>query len=131
VTEDPRPPDTRQQLGIDGEALAERLLRRAGLRILERRFRTRLGEIDLIAEDGRVLVFVEVKARRGLAFGRPAEAVDRKKQRRLTRVALLYLQRRGWLERACRFDVVEILAGPDGRHRLEHLVDAFEVSPDF
>jgi putative endonuclease len=120
--------DPRRRLGIEGEALAAEFLRRAGLRILERRFRTRLGEIDLIAEEGSVLVFVEVKTRRGTGFGRPAEAVDRRKQQRLARVATLFLQRRGWLERSCRFDVVEILSGSDGHHRVEHLVDAFRLS---
>jgi len=128
LTDDARSRDPRRRLGAEGETVAAEFLRRAGLRILERRYRTRLGEIDLIAEDGTVLVFVEVKARRGSGFGRPAEAVDRRKQQRLGRVATLYLQRRGWLERSCRFDVVEILAGSDGRYRVEHLVDAFRLS---
>jgi putative endonuclease len=128
LTDDARSRDPRRRLGVEGETVAAEFLRRAGLRILERRYRTRLGEIDLIAEDGTVLVFVEVKARSGSGFGRPAEAVDRRKQQRLGRVATLYLQRRGWLERSCRFDVVEILAGSDGRYRVEHLVDAFRLS---
>lgn len=111
--------DPRQRLGIAGEALAEAVLRDKGLRILARRWRCRSGEIDLIAEDGRWLVFVEVKARAGEGFGRPSEAVDARKRRRLARAALTYLQAEDALERPCRFDVVEV-----GRE-IRHIEDAF------
>ena len=93
------------------------------MRVLERRFRLRIGEIDLIAERGELLVFVEVKARRGTTAGRPAEAVTPAKQRRLARVALAYLARRGWLDRPCRFDVVEVFEGG----RMRHIEDAFRI----
>ncbi len=128
LAERPRP-DTRQRLGRDGEAAAEAALRRAGLRILERRFRMRLGEIDLIAEDGEVIVFVEVKTRRLAGYGRPAEAVTPRKQRRMARVALGYLQRTRRLDRPCRFDVVELLGPPGGELRARHIVDAFRLWP--
>ena len=100
------------------------------MRVLERRYRRRFGEIDLIAEEGDRVVFVEVKARRGLGFGRPAEAVTPLKRRRLARVALAYLQRMGWLERTCRFDVVEVLVDHGEKPTVRHIVDAFRLWPN-
>lgn len=116
--------DPRQALGRRGEAAAEALLDRAGMRILARRFRCRSGEIDLVAADGESVVFVEVKARAGEGYGSPAASVTPAKQRRIARVALVFLQRRGWLSRRCRFDVVEVRTG--GREpRVRHIRDAF------
>lgn len=93
------------------------------MRPLERRYRSRHGEIDLILEDGDVVVFVEVKSRSGEGFG-AAEAVSARKIDRIVRVATAFLAARGWLERYCRFDVVEVLdAGP--LRRVRHLRDAF------
>jgi putative endonuclease len=93
--------------------------------VLARRFRTRAGEIDLVVETGDLLVFVEVKARSGPDWGRPADAVDRTKRARLCAAAEAYLQRALAHERPCRFDVVEVRVGPDGRLAIDHLVDAF------
>jgi putative endonuclease len=99
------------------------------MKILERRYRTRWGEIDLIAEqDGRV-IFVEVKARRGSGYGSPAAAVTRSKRDRIARVALSYLQRRAWLTRPSRFDVVEVIAGRGDTLDLRHIIDAFRLWP--
>lgn len=125
-----RPPAaSRERLGPRGEAAAEAFLRRAGMNILERRFRIRRGEIDLIAEqDGRI-VFVEVKARGGAGYGSPAAAVTKRKRERMATVALAYLQRRAWLTRPCRFDVVEVVAGPGEALELRHIVDAFRLWP--
>lgn len=122
--------DPRQRLAVAGEDEAERALLARGMRVLERRFRRRFGEIDLIAAEGERIVFVEVKSRRGRGYGLPAEAVTPRKRRRLARVALAYLQSRGWLERACRFDVIEVLVDPDGRFRVRHIVDAFRLWPN-
>jgi putative endonuclease len=119
--------DRRQQLGLRGEAEAERALRRAGLRVLERRCRVRAGEIDLIAEEGEILVFVEVKARAGIGYGTPAAAVTPRKQRRLARVASIYLGRRKWLDRRCRFDVVEVFLEGERVRRVNHIRDAFRM----
>ena len=116
--------DPRRRLGEAGEAAAERWLRGAGLVIVARGFRVRCGEIDLIARDGPVVVFVEVKTRTSDGFGRPAEAVTAIKRGRIARVAALFLARSGWGEKACRFDVVEVV--PDGSGwRVTHLADAF------
>src|SRR5271168_5306249 len=87
-------------LGDRGEREAARFLRRKGLRILTRGYRTNQGEVDLIARDGNVVVFVEVKSRRE---GVPAEAVTLEKQRRLTLAALHFLRRNNLLEHSCRF----------------------------
>jgi putative endonuclease len=98
----------RQALGKAGEDLACRELRRRGCAILARRFRTRMGEIDIIARDGETIVFIEVKARAGEAWGSPAEAVTPAKQRRLVRMAADYLARARHDGRPCRFDVVTV-----------------------
>jgi putative endonuclease len=103
VTSDPR-----QLLGISGEDLACAELQRRGYAIVERRYRTRFGEIDIIARDGPTLVFVEVKARMTREFGGAAAAMTRWKQRRVARMALDYLARRHLHECPCRFDVVAI-----------------------
>lgn len=115
----------RQQLGRAGEERAADFLRRAGYRILAANYRTRRGELDLVAEEGGELVFVEVKTRTSLAFGSPAEAVDRRKQQQIGRAAQEYLLREGAGERAVRFDVVAIsLAG--SRPEVEIIKNAFE-----
>lgn len=101
-------PDARQTLGKYGEDVACEALVRRGYAVLERRFRLRGGEIDIVARDGRVLVFVEVKTRAGPAFGEAAAAVTPRKQHRLTRLAGAYLARRGWTNVPCRFDVVTV-----------------------
>jgi len=119
------PRDPRQALALFGEREAERRLEARGMGLLARRFRTREGEIDLVFEDADAVVFVEVKTRTGLTGGRPAEAVTPRKQRRLARTAEAFLQRRGWLERRVRFDVVEVLAVPGRAPRIRHIRDAF------
>jgi putative endonuclease len=100
--------DPRQLLGISGEELACAELRRRGYAIVERRYRTRLGEIDIIAKDGNTIVFVEVKARLTDDFGGAAAAVTAWKQRRVARMATDYLSRHRLHECPCRFDVIAI-----------------------
>lgn len=116
-----------KSLGERGERLAERFLRRLGYHIVDRHVRGRLGEIDLIAVDQRTVVFVEVKTRRSHRKGTPAEAVDAAKQRRLTRLALVWLKRHHLLRNAARFDIVAI-TWPDDLRRptIEHFRNAFE-----
>ena len=98
----------RQQLGKTGESLAVEELERRGYAIVARRYRTKYGEIDIVAEDGETLVFVEVKARASAEFGTAAEAVTRRKQRRLVRMARDYVTKARDANRPCRFDVVAI-----------------------
>lgn len=112
-------------LGDRGERAAARYLKALGYRLILRGYRSGHGEVDLIARDRDVLVFVEVKARRR---GEPAEAVTLEKQRRLTLTALHFLKRHRLLEQACRFDVIAIV-WPDDRSRpeIEHYRHAFEA----
>ena len=98
----------RQLLGLVGEDLAARALEARGYAILERRYRTDRGEIDIVAEDGETLVFVEVKARADQEFGSAAECVTPTKQRRVARMAAEYLASHQVADRPCRFDVVAI-----------------------
>lgn len=117
--------DAKQQLGRSGEELAAESLERDGFRVVERRWRRAGAEIDLVCERGEQVVFVEVKTRRGDGFGTPAEAVTATKRQRMARAALVYLVRRGWLDRPCRFDVVEVRIGPGRASRVHHIEDAF------
>jgi putative endonuclease len=117
--------DSRQLLGKTGEGEACAELERRGYAILARRFRTRLGELDIVARDGRTLVFVEVKARRSERFGRAAEAVTPLKQRRLRRMALDFVLRTRLDRVPCRFDVVSVVVNDVGRPRVEVYRDAF------
>ncbi|MCI9681884.1 MAG: YraN family protein [Lachnospiraceae bacterium] len=102
--------DNRRKIGTAYEERAAEHLRDLGYRILERNFRCRLGEIDLIAEEAGVLVFLEVKYRKSSQFGNPAEAVTPAKQKTICRVADFYRMSRGISEsRSCRFDVAAIM----------------------
>ena len=114
--------------GAHGEAVASAALVRRGYRIVERNYRTRWGELDVVAYDGDTLVFVEVKARRGAQFGEPAFAVDRRKQRRLVRLAQQYLLRRRLGEPLCRFDIVVVDERPEGPPRVDVITNAFDAS---
>lgn len=123
--------DERRQLGSDGERAAERFLRGRGYSIVERNYRCPLGEVDLIALDRRTVVFVEIKTRRAAHGGAGYDAVDPRKQRQIARVAEHYLAARRLLDRAVRFDVVEVRPAADGGLHCELMRDAFEAGePD-
>lgn len=122
------PDDNRRALGAAGESSAARHLEGCGYRIVEANVRCRFGEIDLVAIDAGVIVFVEVKSNRGGHFGAPEEMVTPFKQRRLTRLAAWYLQRRGWLGRPARFDVVAVDWRTAGAARVRHFRDAFPAT---
>jgi putative endonuclease len=125
----PRPGGLRG-VGHDWEREAERALVAARYRILERNFRTKRGEIDLIAEEGGVLCFVEVKGRLTRTFGSPAESVTLEKQRRILRAAEAYLAKVRGGNRRCRFDVVSVDAREeDPARRVTILRNAFESPP--
>jgi putative endonuclease len=119
--------DARQQLGKSGEDVACDELRRRGYAILARRFRTRMGELDIIARDGATLVFVEVKARATPRFGRASEAVTFRKRRRLARMAEEFLLRSRLVRVPCRFDVVAVQWPDNGRPQVEVFRAAFQV----
>jgi len=111
-------------LGADGEAAAERWLRDRGFEIVGTGFRVRCGELDIVAREGRVVVFVEVKTRTSDAFGSPAESVTRVKRARIARAASVFLLQAGWADRTCRFDVLSVAPVGSG-WRVSHLRDAF------
>jgi putative endonuclease len=113
-------------LGLYGETLACRELKRRGFTIVERRVRGRLGEIDIVAWDGPVLVFVEVKTRSGTGFGTPAEAVGWRKQRKLVALAHVYLARKRLAKASVRFDVVSVVLRPGRKPQIEVLQGAFQ-----
>ncbi len=117
--------EARQLFGKDGEDLACRELERRGYAILERRYRSQYGEIDIVARHKEVTVFVEVKARGGGEFGGGAAAVTPAKQRTITRVALDYVARRRLFDRPCRFDVV-VVDTSSGTPAIEVIPNAFE-----
>lgn len=95
--------------GVQYEVLAARYLIEQGLEVLEQNYRSRQGEIDLIARDGEYLVFIEVKYRKNDSLGFPEEAVDLRKQQRIVQTAGYYLYQQGYGEIPCRFDVIAIL----------------------
>ena len=106
---------TRQELGRLGERLAAEHLFKLGYCILERNFRCSYGEIDLVAEDAHDLIFVEVKTRRGNAYGLPEEAVTARKQQKLVQVATYYLDFHDCAERSWRIDVVAVQLSVGGK----------------
>jgi len=120
----------RRSLGQRGERAAARFLKRGGYKIVARGDRLQGGELDLVAVDrDRTLVFVEVKTRESAEAGHPSEAVDQAKQRRLTRLATIFMKRHGLMQYPARFDVIAVTWPPSQRRPLiEHFPNAFEAS---
>jgi putative endonuclease len=119
----------RQRTGRHAEDLAAEFLRGQGCEILLRNFRRRLGELDLVARDGGVLVIAEVRTRARAQFGSAAESVDRRKQRRITRAAMQLLQQRADLARLpARFDVIVVHGIGAPEPRIEWIRHAFEAT---
>ena len=121
---------TPQRLGKDAEADAEQFLRRKGYTILERNIRFGRGELDIVARAGKVLIFVEVKARRTSRYGGASHAVTARKERQLIHLAAQYLAHHHLKHHPCRFDVLLYHATTPGAPILEHIEHAFEVSGD-
>jgi putative endonuclease len=116
---------TTTELGAHGERIAAAYLPRAGLRVLDRNWRCREGELDIVAREGTALVFCEVKTRRGTGFGHPVEAVTRAKQRRLRLLAQRWLAAHHEHAPDLRFDVVGVLVRPVRPPLVRHLRAAF------
>ena len=116
-------------LGDRGERAAVRYLKKQGFRIIAKQYRNSYGEVDIVAQDGKTTVFVEVKTRTSTNDGQPFEAVDLRKQEKITRIALAWLKKHGRLEQPSRFDVVSIL-WPDerGEPQIQHFRNAFEAT---
>ena len=109
--------------GAQGEAEARAFLEGKGAKILEMNWRRPTGEIDIIARQGKTLLFVEVKRRASLRYGRPAEAVDKAKQAHILRTAALYVQEHGLSDAPMRFDVIEVLP-----EEIRHIEGAFDAT---
>ncbi|MFM8421036.1 MAG: YraN family protein [Verrucomicrobiota bacterium] len=121
----PQPANLRR--GRAGEDAAARYLAGVGWKILARNYTTALGELDLVAWNGECMAFVEVKARSSGSWGRPADAVDREKRRRVTAAAMHYLRAAGTPLVRIRFDIVEVLLSGDDVAEVRHLEDAFRM----
>ena len=120
-------PDRRQIFGQHNEALTARHLKKQGYKIIEQNYRSKLGEIDIIAKEKGTLVFVEVKARRTKRFGSPKAAVTRQKQRKISMAALAYLKATRQTQVAARFDVVSIDYS-NAQPSIEIIKNAFELA---
>ena len=117
----------RLELGRFGEELAFKKIKRLGYKKIIRNYRCPLGEVDLIARDGDTLVFIEIKTRRGKSIYYAKEAVDAKKKRQLSKVALAYMKSNNCCEAEARFDVVAV--NVDGRRtQIEVIQNAFELA---
>jgi len=119
----------RQKLGREGEKRAEKFLLSKGYKVIERNFKTPFGEIDLIAYAGKVLVFIEVKARTSYNFGSPEDAISPEKKRKISRVASLYLKAKRLNGVDCRFDVVALILdrGRENSYTIKLIKDAFQI----
>jgi putative endonuclease len=124
------PTDTRRAIGVKGEDEAARFLARCGYAILDKNVRTRAGEIDLVAKEGKTLVFVEVKTRKELEGDPPQAGVRTRKQNRLGKLAHGYLKAKRMRETPCRFDVVAVIVNDEGGVKaIRHIPNAFSVAP--
>jgi putative endonuclease len=118
---------TERTTGQRGEDAAAAYLERSGFTIVERNWRSKAGEIDIVALDGETLVLCEVKTRRTIAKGSPEDAVTPTKQRRITRLAQAYIQNAGIEPVGVRFDVISILVLAEDRALLRHHRAAFSM----
>lgn len=115
----------RQKFGKKSEELAEIYLKQKGYLILERNYRTKIGEIDIIAKENATLVFIEVKARRSSAFGSPKSSVNYQKQRKISLIAAQYLKQPQFKNQRARFDVISVKQH-SGAPEIEHVMNAFQ-----
>ena len=117
----------RKTTGARGEEIAAGFLEKQNFRILQRNFRCRCGEVDIIARDGGTLVFVEVKTRRNASYGLPQLAATPFKQRQISKAALTYLSKNSLMKEDARFDVVSVLL-LDSSPVIDHIRNAFDLS---
>jgi putative endonuclease len=115
-------------LGEAGESIAATFLKGAGFSIVERNFRCVCGELDIVARDGRTIVFVEVKCRNNAMYGPPQLAVTPFKQRQISKAALVWLSKRRLYDAEARFDVVAIVLHEGDLPEIEHIRNAFDLA---
>ena len=121
----------RLRRGAQGEQIAVDYLKRRGYRIQQRNYRCKQGEVDIIAWDGAVLVFVEVKTKSRTDFGAPQTMVTRRKQAKIVQVAMVYVQEHRVRDTALRFDVVAVTCLPGTAPEVAHVPAAFDATPQF
>ena len=117
-----------RSLGAQGEEIAVAFLEGRKFKVLERNFRCKGGEVDIVARDGRTLIFIEVKTRRTLEFGPPQAAVTLFKQRQISKAALTWLAKNRLTEAPARFDVVAVLLRDGAAPFIEHIPNAFDLA---
>jgi putative endonuclease len=117
-----------KSLGAQGEALAVTFLCGLRYQLIERNFRCKGGEVDIIAKDGRTLVFIEVKTRNSEGYGPPQLAVTPFKQRQISKAALTWLARTRQEDVSARFDVIAIMLSSSDAPRIEHITNAFDLA---
>jgi putative endonuclease len=117
-------------LGKAGEEDAVRFLKNKGYKLLRQNYKTKLGEIDIVAQDKETLCFIEVKTRSSFIFGHPSEALTQAKQRKLSQVALFFLKEHNLIKKKARFDVVTVAYSED-KPQLELIKNAFELDKKF
>jgi len=115
-------------LGELGESIAVTFLQGAGFSIVEKNFRCVCGEIDIVARDGRSIVFIEVKCRKNMNFGPPQLAVTPFKQRQISKAALVWLSKKRLYDAEARFDVVAIVVHEHDLPEIEHIRNAFDLA---
>jgi len=122
-------PESRMKLGTKGEKRAAKFLKRKGYKIIQRNYRCKLGEIDIIARQSDTIVFVEVKTRQTKDFGAPQDAITAAKKNHISKVALCYIKDKNLMGQSCRFDVVAVDFSPQSRKpKIDHIENAFELS---
>lgn len=122
--------ESKLEFGRQAEKTALEFLKNEGYQILERNFRVKCGEVDIIAKDQGVFCFIEVKARHTLELGEPAEAVSVRKQKQIAKAALSYLKAKDLLDQAARFDVITLLY-QDKLPQIDLIKNAFELNASF
>ena len=118
----------RLELGKRGEEATADFLTQKGYRIIERNYKNKLGEIDIIAKDKKTLCFIEVKTRSNLRFGYPEEAVTERKQKKLNKVALTYLKQYNLLHIPARFDIASVILNNQNKIEVKIIKDAFSLA---
>lgn len=117
--------------GAQGEEIAVDFLRANGYRILTRNYKTKLGEVDIVAQDKDTLAFIEVKTRHSDRFGLPSEAISTNKQRQISKAALMFLKENNFLNKKARFDVVSVIYSDNEKPKLDLIKNAFELDSKF
>ncbi|MFC1623769.1 YraN family protein [Candidatus Omnitrophota bacterium] len=118
---------SRINTGKKGERLAQSFLRKEGYTIIERNYKTKAGEIDLIGKNKNFIAFIEVRSQNTKRFGLPEYSIDRKKQDRLSKAALLYIKKHRLEDRDCRFDIVGIEETDSGSPKIRLIKNAFDL----